>query len=70
LHDSAGGGERAHSGPSGGARGKLVVKLSTPGAHVDNQKPHEQDEIYMVIRGRGTFFHDGQRRIRNIRLSG
>jgi len=42
-------------------RGKLIVKLSIPGEHIDNQKPHEQDEIYVVIRGRGVFFHDGQR---------
>jgi mannose-6-phosphate isomerase-like protein (cupin superfamily) len=23
--------------------------------------PHPQDEIYVIIRGRGVFFHDGQR---------
>jgi mannose-6-phosphate isomerase-like protein (cupin superfamily) len=23
--------------------------------------PHAQDEVYVVIRGRGIFFHDGQR---------
>jgi mannose-6-phosphate isomerase-like protein (cupin superfamily) len=23
--------------------------------------PHEQDEVYIVIRGRGIFFHDGKR---------
>jgi len=23
--------------------------------------PHEQDEVYVVIRGRGVFFHDGKR---------
>jgi mannose-6-phosphate isomerase-like protein (cupin superfamily) len=23
--------------------------------------PHSQDEVYMVLRGRGVFFHDGKR---------
>jgi mannose-6-phosphate isomerase-like protein (cupin superfamily) len=23
--------------------------------------PHAQDEVYIIIRGRGVFFHDGQR---------
>jgi mannose-6-phosphate isomerase-like protein (cupin superfamily) len=23
--------------------------------------PHNQDEVYVIIRGRGVFFHDGQR---------
>jgi mannose-6-phosphate isomerase-like protein (cupin superfamily) len=23
--------------------------------------PHAQDEIYVIVRGRGTFFHDGRR---------
>jgi mannose-6-phosphate isomerase-like protein (cupin superfamily) len=23
--------------------------------------PHEQDEVYVIMRGRGVFFHDGKR---------
>ena len=23
--------------------------------------PHEQDEVYVVVRGRGVFYHDGKR---------
>ncbi len=42
-------------------RGTLHVKLSVPGAHADQQKPHAQDEVYVIIRGRGVLFHDGER---------
>jgi mannose-6-phosphate isomerase-like protein (cupin superfamily) len=41
-------------------RGTLDVVLGTP-ARPDEQAPHEQDEVYIVIRGRGVLFHDGQR---------
>ena len=41
-------------------RGTLDVVLGTP-ACPDEQTPHEQDEVYIVIRGRGTLFHDGKR---------
>jgi mannose-6-phosphate isomerase-like protein (cupin superfamily) len=27
----------------------------------DPQKPHEQDELYLVVQGSGTFVHDGER---------
>jgi mannose-6-phosphate isomerase-like protein (cupin superfamily) len=27
----------------------------------DRQTPHDQDELYVVVTGRGTFFVDGQR---------
>ena len=40
--------------------GSLDVKLTAP-AHPNVQTPHVQDEIYMVIRGRGVLFHDGTR---------
>ena len=40
--------------------GTLDVKLTAP-AHPNVQTPHEQDEIYMVVRGRGILFHDGTR---------
>lgn len=38
----------------------LDVKLSFP-LRPNVQSPHEQDEIYVVIRGRGVLFHDGKR---------
>ena len=40
--------------------GTLDVKLSAP-ARPNVQTPHAQDEIYIVIRGRGVLFHDGKR---------
>lgn len=41
-------------------RGTLDVKLSLPVAP-NQQTPHAQDEIYVVIRGRGVLVHDGKR---------
>ncbi len=41
-------------------RGTLDVKLSLP-LRPNVQTPHEQDEIYVVVRGRGVLFHDGRR---------
>jgi mannose-6-phosphate isomerase-like protein (cupin superfamily) len=41
-------------------RGTLNVKLSLP-VLPNQQTPHAQDEVCVVIRGRGVFFHDGQR---------
>ena len=41
-------------------RGTLNVKLSLP-VRPNVQTPHEQDEIYVIVRGRGVLFHDGQR---------
>ena len=41
-------------------RGTLDVALGTP-ARPNEQTPHEQDEVYIVIRGRGVLFHDGKR---------
>src|SRR5262245_2496556 len=40
--------------------GTLDVKLTAP-AHPNVQTPHAQDEIYIVVRGRGALFHDGKR---------
>jgi mannose-6-phosphate isomerase-like protein (cupin superfamily) len=40
--------------------GTLDVKLSFP-ERPNQQAPHEQDEVYVVIRGRGVLFHDGER---------
>ena len=41
-------------------RGSLDVKLSLP-LPPNEQTPHAQDEIYVVIRGRGVLVHDGNR---------
>ena len=41
-------------------RGTLDVALSIPEGPIQ-QSPHEQDELYIVIRGRGVLFHDGKR---------
>jgi mannose-6-phosphate isomerase-like protein (cupin superfamily) len=41
-------------------RGTLNVKLSLP-VPPNRQTPHEQDEVYVVIRGRGVLLHDGGR---------
>jgi mannose-6-phosphate isomerase-like protein (cupin superfamily) len=41
-------------------RGTLKVKLSLP-VLPNQQTPHAQDEIYVIIRGRGVLLHDGER---------
>jgi mannose-6-phosphate isomerase-like protein (cupin superfamily) len=41
-------------------RGTLNVKLSHP-LSPNQQTPHAQDEIYVVVRGRGVLSHDGKR---------
>jgi mannose-6-phosphate isomerase-like protein (cupin superfamily) len=41
-------------------RGTLNVKLSLP-VRPNQQAPHLQDEIYVIVRGRGVLFHDGRR---------
>src|SRR5262245_49289709 len=41
-------------------RGTLNVKLSRP-VRPNVQAPHEQDEIYVIVRGRGVLVHDGKR---------
>jgi mannose-6-phosphate isomerase-like protein (cupin superfamily) len=41
-------------------RGTVNVKLSIPVVQVI-QTPHDQDEIYVIMKGRGTLFHDGRR---------
>ena len=40
--------------------GTLDVKLSFP-ERPNQQTPHAQDEVYVIIRGRGVFLHDGER---------
>jgi len=41
-------------------RGTLNVKLSLP-VSPNQQTPHEQDEIYDIVRGQGILVHDGNR---------
>jgi mannose-6-phosphate isomerase-like protein (cupin superfamily) len=41
-------------------RGSVKVLLSRP-ATPNQQTPHAQDEIYVIMRGRGVLFHDGKR---------
>jgi len=41
-------------------RGTLHVKLSLP-INPNQQTPHTQDEIYVIVRGSGTLYHDGKR---------
>lgn len=40
--------------------GSLAVEMYTP-AERDPQSPHDRDEVYVVVRGSGTFF-DGSAR--------
>jgi len=41
-------------------RGSLKVELFAPG-DVDRQTPHDQDELYVVVAGSGTFLVHGER---------
>ena len=41
-------------------RGTLDVKLSLP-VPPNEQTPHAQDEIYVILRGSGVLVHGGQR---------
>ncbi len=41
-------------------RGTVDIVLGTP-ARPNEQTPHEQDEFYFAVRGRGVLFHDGKR---------
>ena len=41
-------------------RGTLNVKLSLP-VNPNQQNPHTQDEIYVIVRGSGILYHDGKR---------
>jgi len=41
-------------------RGSLNLKLSLP-VTPNQQSPHEQDEIYVIMAGKGVLFHDGKR---------
>lgn len=41
-------------------RGSLNLKLSLP-VLPNQQAPHAQDEIYVIVRGRGILYHGGKR---------
>ena len=41
-------------------RGKMYVEIYKP-EKVDLQQPHDQDELYVVISGTGTFYNNGVR---------
>lgn len=41
-------------------RGTCDVKLARP-IPPNEQAPHTQDEIYVIVGGRGVLFHDGER---------
>jgi len=45
----------------GMAHGSMKVELYKPVGH-DPQQPHEQDELYFIVTGRGTFSRDGDLR--------
>lgn len=40
--------------------GTLSVEIYTPDK-VDLQQPHQQDEVYVIISGTGTFLNGGER---------
>ncbi len=40
-------------------RGTLHVKLSLP-VRPNAQAPHTQDELYVIVQGRGVLHHDGK----------
>jgi mannose-6-phosphate isomerase-like protein (cupin superfamily) len=41
-------------------RGTLKIKLSCP-VRPNQQSPHAQDELYVIVRGRGVLVHDGRK---------
>ena len=41
-------------------RGTVRALLSQP-LSPNRQTPHAQDEVYVIVRGRGVLFHDGKR---------
>ncbi len=40
--------------------GTLLAEIYAPRGH-DPQQPHSRDEIYVVIKGSGTYYYDGHR---------
>ena len=43
------------------SHGSLEAELYTPKDH-DPQQPHDRDEVYVVVRGKGMFFDGFERR--------
>ena len=41
-------------------RGSLRLLLSLP-VRPNQQNPHAQDELYVIMQGKGVLFHDGKR---------
>lgn len=39
--------------------GTLSIEIYQPDK-IDKQQPHEQDEVYVIVSGSGTFYNDGQ----------
>jgi mannose-6-phosphate isomerase-like protein (cupin superfamily) len=58
--------DRSIPGPAGEhairvlQRGSLDLKLSRP-VPPNRQTPHAQDEVYVIVRGRGILVHGGER---------
>ena len=44
----------------GMTHGTMSIELYKPDK-IDPQMPHEQDELYVILRGSGTFFVNGER---------
>jgi mannose-6-phosphate isomerase-like protein (cupin superfamily) len=40
--------------------GTMTVEYYAP-QEIDTQTPHKQDEIYVIIKGHGTFYRNGER---------
>jgi len=40
--------------------GSMTIEYFAP-QEIDTQTPHKQDEIYVIIKGHGTFFRNGDR---------
>lgn len=40
--------------------GTLAIELYQP-QKVDLQQPHTRDEVYIIVKGEGSFFNDGSR---------
>jgi len=40
--------------------GSMTIEYFAP-HKIDSQTPHKQDEIYIVIKGHGTFYRNGER---------
>ena len=40
--------------------GTMTIEYFAP-QEIDTQMPHKQDEIYIIIKGHGTFFRNGER---------